>query len=195
MIAETRYCLRNLTNFSGRDSRQTFWMYVMALVIAQFVLGMIMVIPMIASVVRNLLDAAKAGAEPDQMNDAIAGLMSPMMNDMVIWSGILSLVIAALFIAAFVRRLHDAGYSGWIAVVPLTTQAFATIYGFVQMERVRALMEAALASQDPNAMAQMQAQIGAYSYVGYIGYLVVIVFGVFDSQAGPNRYGDDPSQI
>ncbi len=195
MIAETKYCLRNLTNFSGRDSRQTFWMYVLALVIVQFVLGMIMVIPMIASLVQNLVDAAQAGAEPDQMNDAIAGLMSPMMNDMVIWSGILALVMAVLFIAAFVRRLHDSGYSGWIALVPVATQAFATIYGFIQMERVMALMETALASQDPNAMAQMQAQIGAYSYVGYIGYLVVIVFGVFDSQAGPNRYGEDPSQF
>jgi uncharacterized membrane protein YhaH (DUF805 family) len=193
MIAETTHCLRNLANFTGRDSRQTFWMYVLALVIVQFVIGMVMVIPLLASMIGQVIEAAETGSDPEQMNGTMAALMGPMMGEMVVWTGIMALVMSALFIAAFVRRLHDAGYSGWIALVPLATQAFAAIYSYSQMKRMMALMEAAMASQDPQAMSQMQAQIGPYGYVGYIGYLVVIVFGIMDSQAGPNRWGEDPA--
>jgi uncharacterized membrane protein YhaH (DUF805 family) len=199
MIAETKHCLRNLANFTGRDSRRTFWMYVLALVIVQFVIGMVMFIPLLWRMIGQLIEAAQAAEaaggvnDPEQINGAMAGLMGPMMGEMLVWTGIMALVMSALFVAAFVRRLHDAGYSGWIALVPLATQAFATIYSYSQIERMMALMETAMASQDPQAMSQMQAQIGPWGYVGYIGYLVVIVFGIMDSQAGPNRFGDDPA--
>jgi uncharacterized membrane protein YhaH (DUF805 family) len=39
---------------------------------------------------------------------------------------------------------------------------------------------------------QMQTQMGAYGLVGWIGYIVVIIFGVMRSTDGPNQYGDEP---
>ena len=38
----------------------------------------------------------------------------------------------------------------------------------------------------------MQAEMGLPGMVGYIGYLVVIIFGVLKSEDGPNQYGEEP---
>jgi uncharacterized membrane protein YhaH (DUF805 family) len=206
MIAETKHCLRGLAQFKGRDDQPTFWYYVLALVIAQFIISMIVMVPMMIGLVNAIMQTIpleQEGGDPAQAMGAVFSLMGPMMQDMMWISGATSLAMMLLFVAAFVRRLHDAGYTGWIVLVPIATQVFGLFYGMAQVEQMTEvmfpMMQTAMASNDPQEIvdlqAQMQGQIGPYGSVGMLGYLLVIVFGVMKSQAGPNRYGDAPNQV
>jgi uncharacterized membrane protein YhaH (DUF805 family) len=195
MIEETKHCLRRLARFDGRDSRQTFWYYVLALVILQFAIGLLVAIPVVVGILQTVMQLVSSGAPPEQLNSAMAAQMGGMMSQNLWFSSIMSLVLIVLFYAAFVRRLHDAGYSGWLALVPLVTHLFAQAYLISHLDQITGMMEAAIASGKPANIAQMQSELGPFNMVGWLGYLVVIGFGVLKSQAGSNRYGDAPTPV
>lgn len=45
MLGAVKYALSNLTNFHGRDARQTFWYWVLAVYIASFALSLVITVP------------------------------------------------------------------------------------------------------------------------------------------------------
>lgn len=189
MLGSIKYNLSHLTDFSGRDARQTFWYYVLFLVVIQFVLAMVAAIPMYIDMFTSAFDAARAGVDTDQTEAIMMGSMSGALEQQM-WVGmVLTIVATLLFIAAFVRRLHDGGFSGWWAVVPLFTQVIALWVSFETIDMMQSAM-GDVAAGDSTAMLDAQGEMLAYSVVGYIGYLVVIVFGVMKSQ-GPNQYGEE----
>lgn len=192
MLGAIKYNLANLTNFSGRDARQTFWYYVLALVVLQFVVGIAVAIPMYVAIFNSVFDAIANGADPDMATASMMADMSEHLSFQVLASAAVSIFTTLLFVAAFVRRLHDAGFSGWIALIPVATQMFSVIYSYMMLDQV---MEAMVMAADPanqaNAYAA-QLEVAPWSVVGYIGYIVVIIFGSLKSQNGPNQYGDKP---
>jgi uncharacterized membrane protein YhaH (DUF805 family) len=190
MIAETKYCLANLTNFQGRDSRPTFWWYVLAIVLVQIVLGIVIAVPMMGGMVTSMIDAAQQGTDPQTAQAMAMGRMLSSMQDWVAYGAGLSVISIALFAAAFVRRLHDSGKPGWIVWIPIATTVISQGLGLLYMGDAMAAMQAAMSSGDVDAMTGVQRDMQLYSSVGYLGYLVVILFGVMDSTPGPNKYGD-----
>ncbi|MHA7818343.1 MAG: DUF805 domain-containing protein [Erythrobacter sp.] len=192
MLEAIKYNLANLTNFAGRDARQTFWYYMLFLVVLQFGVGIIIAIPMYVAIFSNVFDAVSSGADPDAAMGTMVADMTEHLSFQVMASSALAIFSTVLFLAAFVRRLHDAGFSGWIAAIPVATQIFSVVYNYAMLDVV---LEAMAQSMNPanqsNAYA-MQLEVAPWSVVGYIGYLVVIIFGVLKSQDGPNKYGDEP---
>lgn len=189
MINETKHCLKNVTNFEGRDARQTFWFYVLFLVLLQFAISMLAAIPTMASAIGSSFEAAQAGMDPERMEARIMAEMAGSLGTMM-WVGIASSVaITLLFVAAFVRRLHDAGYTGWLVLVPVVIQALAM---YAQVDQTAQLQEIFASGASPEQMQAMQleATSNPLNYISWLGYLFVIVFGVFKSQPGPNRYGE-----
>ena len=195
MIAETKHCLRNLANFQGRDSRQTFWYYIVALIILQFGLGMVLVVPLMASMMGNMAQVIQSNAPPDQMGTAVFAQMGPMMKGQMQISGVLGIVVALLFIAAFVRRLHDSDKPGWIALVPLATVAAGQYYMFTQLDPLIDGMMAAMESNNPQQVIAFEQRMRWINLLAWAGYLVVIVFGAMKSTPGPNRYGEAPHPV
>lgn len=195
MIAETKHCLRNLANFQGRDSRQTFWYYIVALIILQFGLGMVLVVPLMASMMGNMAQVVQSNAPPDQVGAAMFAQMGPMMKSQMQVSAVLAVITAILFVAAFVRRLHDSDKPGWIALVPLATVAVGQYYIYTQLDPLIDGMMAAMQTNDPQQVLAFEQQMRWMSIIGWAGYLVVIVFGAMKSTPGPNRYGEAPYQI
>lgn len=194
MINETKHCLKNVTNFEGRDARQTFWFYVLFLVLVQFAIGIIAAIPSMASAVGSSFEAAQSGMDPDRMEARIMAEMAGSLGTMM-WIGVAtSATITLLFVAAFVRRLHDAGYTGWLALVPVVIQVIA-IYG--QIDQTAQLQEIFTSGASPEQMQAMQIEASSnpLNYISWLGYLFVVVFGVFKSQPGPNRYGEPPKPL
>lgn len=195
MLNAIKYNLANLANFNGRDARQTFWYYVLFLVVLQFVIGIIASIPMYFTMFSGMFDAASQGGDPEMAMATMVDDMVDQIRIQVVIGIVLSVITACLVVASFVRRLHDAGFSGWIAIVPLATQAFSLVYSFTYLDRMEELMTQSMANAmnntggDPFAM---QAEMGALGLVGWIGYIVVIGFGVLPSKDGPNKYGDEP---
>lgn len=190
MIAETKYCLANLANFNGRDSRATFWWYMLAIIILQVVLGALLAGPMMAGMMGSLAESAQQGISPEAAQAQALGTMFSSMQDWLIYGTVLAVISVILFAAAFVRRLHDSNKPGWIVLIPIATTAISQVMGYQFINDALPAMQAAMEAGDFAAMAQLQQDMQGYSAISYIGYLVAIVFGVMNSTPGPNRYGD-----
>jgi uncharacterized membrane protein YhaH (DUF805 family) len=68
MLGAIKYNLANLFNVSGRDARQTFWYYVLAIVVLHIAASMAISIPMMATAMASAFEAANAAAD-DCQND------------------------------------------------------------------------------------------------------------------------------
>lgn len=192
MIAAIRHNLSHLFDPAGRDARPTFWWYVLFLVIVQFVLGLLASIPLLAATVGTAFDAAQSGASPDTIQASLFAEIADRMG-MQIWiSAAIAVLVMAMLAAAFVRRLHDGGFSGFIAIIPAAFQIIALIGSISLIDEMQAMMAAA---SNPAQMQSLQADMGMQwpSFAGYAAYLIVIGFGLVKSQAGANRFGEQPS--
>lgn len=196
MLNSIKYNLSHLTDFNGRDARQTFWFYVLFLVVLQFAIGLISSIPLYVGMFNEIVSAIKSGANEAEMS---AEMMSRMAESMAgymriqVWiSAGMAIVTVGLLLASFVRRLHDGGFPGWIAAVPAATELFSAAYSIVIIDDVIAVMGQAMDPANAGETMTLQQEVAPYSAVAWIGYLVVIGFGVLKSQAGSNAYGAEP---
>ena len=192
MLEAIKYNLANLTNFAGRDARQTFWYYVLFLVVLQFGIGILVAIPMYVAIFSNVFDAASSGADPDAAMGSMVADISEQMSFQIMASTAVTIFTTILFVAAFARRLHDAGFTGWIAAIPVATQIFSIVYTYLMIDVVLETMAESMNPANQSNAYTAQLEVAPWSAVGYIGYLVVVIFGVLKSQDGPNRYGDAP---
>jgi uncharacterized membrane protein YhaH (DUF805 family) len=191
MLGAIKYNLANLANFSGRDARQTFWYYVLAIVVVQFAAGMAITIPMMVDGFSTAFQAAQGGMDAaaleQQMNAQIMGKMQDMM-----WISMgISVVCALLLVSALVRRLHDSNNSGWWAALPFGLYAYVLSRTPAQMDRAMEMMDSASSGTPPDPMAMLQGQ-ATDTLIAWLPYLVVIIIGVLKSTPGPNRFGDSP---
>ena len=72
MLNAIKYNLSNLTNFEGRDARQTFWYYVLIIVVVQYAIQIFASIPMYVSMFSNMFAAIR-----DNPGDPNAGAAAP----------------------------------------------------------------------------------------------------------------------
>ncbi|MCP5396784.1 MAG: DUF805 domain-containing protein [Sphingomonadaceae bacterium] len=192
MLGSIKYNLSHLGQFSGRDARQTFWYYVLFLVVLQFGVGIIAAIPLYIDMFTGAFQAAQAGLGEREMQAMMMANMGDQMRTQVWISAAVGVVISILLAASFVRRLHDTGFTGWIAVIPLGTYLFSLGYNIVNLDTMLAMMERAMSATEPSEAFAMQGQMASTSLISWVGILVVIGFGVLKSQDGPNKYGDAP---
>lgn len=195
MIAETKHCLRNLATFDGRDSRQTFWFYIVALVLFQAALGTVVAIPLAMNMVSGAYSAAQNDASPEQVSLVMMTQMASMLKGQITISAVLAVLSAALFVAAFVRRLHDSNKPGWLALIPLLTVAVGQVIAFTQIEQLVDTLITASQAGDMQQLAEVDRQVRIFSLISWSGYLVVIVFGAMPSTPGPNRFGEAPAEV
>lgn len=192
MLGSIRYNLANLTNFSGRDARQTFWYYVLFLYLIQMAAGMLVAVPMMVTMFSQMFAGIRAGVDPDTMNVMMLEAMSsPLETTMWLGMGLGAVSLLALA-ASFVRRLHDSGLSGWWAWLP------GLLYlGYLAwMPRQIAVLKDLLASAEtleagasPFGMMPGQ-EVAMLS--AYLPLILLAIFGVRKSTPGPNRYGEAP---
>lgn len=192
MIESVKYNLSNLTNFEGRDARQTFWFYVLFLIILQFVASLIVSIPMMVGMFQGAFEAARSGADPQQLNAAMFEQLEGSLKTQIWISVILGVLSVLLFVAAFVRRLHDSGKPGWLALLAIGPYLAALAINVSSFDKIMASTREAMTATDPNQAMAMQSELYAYSILPWIGYLVVIAFGVMKSDEGANKYGEAP---
>lgn len=198
MLDAVKYGFSNVLNFEGRDARGTFWYYVLFLVLAQFLLTLVASVPMYMSIFTSAFNAAAEAQGSEEMVLDMAEEMVGYVRTITLVGYVAGTITALLMVASFVRRLHDAGYTGWIVVIPLLTQAFSMSYSYSFMERIEEVMMQTMTQSmvDPTGEQinpyAVQAEMGLLGLVGWIGYILIITFGVFRSQEGPNKYGEAP---
>lgn len=192
MLGSIKYNLSHLTDLTGRDARQTFWYYAFFLVLVEIVVGFAATIPSYAGMFGEALSAVRDGDDEQAITMAMMTRMGEMMKLQALIAVITGIVTTLLFVAAFVRRLHDAGFAGWIVIIPVATKLFSLVYSYTAMDRIIGAMESAALSGEVAQIAAIQAEAAPYGAIGWIGYLVVIGFGILKSTDGPNKYGVEP---
>lgn len=189
MLGAIKYNLSNLTNFSGRDARQTFWYYVLMIVVLRFAAGMVVTIPMMVSTFTSAFEAARVGVEPAAFQQQINAQTIAMMEQLQ-WLTIgIGVISGLLLLAALVRRLHDSDHSGWWATLPAVLYTYALWNVPRQVRQAAEIMTSMDPDNPPNPLAMMQGQV-ANMAITWLPLVVVIVIGSLKSSPGPNRYGD-----
>lgn len=199
MLKSIRHNLANLTNFAGRDARQTFWFWILIVVVAQYAITFAASIPMYVSMFSELFAAAQNPESIDDTAVAIDGMFDGMIESMktlMVISLVVGIISTVLLAASFVRRLHDAGFSGLIALIPIAAYLASLAYSFVYLEQLEEMMRIAMEAEmdggtgyDPFAM---QTEMGLSSVLGWLAPLIGIIFGIWPTEEGTNRYGEEP---
>lgn len=191
MLGAIKYNLGNLTRFSGRDARQTFWFYVLFLVIVQYALGMLISMPMMGGAMKDAFNGVQQGLSQAEMQARMMQSMGGYMRTSMVLSSIVSLANAFLLLTAFTRRLHDSNRPGWIAVAALLLSLAGQAFIWSRMDEVMDAMMRGTAG-DLHGALEIQSKMLPGSLMGWAAMLIVIVFGVWPSTPGANRYGEGP---
>lgn len=190
MLGSIKYNLAHLLDFTGRDARQTFWYYVLAVYIAQVAISLAITVPVMIGAIGRSVELAQAGADPETLNQAAMSSMGDLLPASIWLSLVLGGVMVALLAASFVRRLHDSDHSGLWALLVLAFFAGSTLLTYSMMGDMREVFtQAAL---DPVASQQRILSNAKYGVLNWIGLGLVILFGVLKSTEGPNRFGEAP---
>ena len=174
-----RHGFANLTNFDGRDARQTFWYYVLFLIIINVLIGIVIGIAFTAGSIGGAMESAMDGASEADVQAQVMQQLAGSLGTQA-WIGVAtSLATVGLFIAAFVRRLRDAALPVVIAVIPVATSLFAAYHNLSSVDAMVAVM----ATGDAAAINEAAAASAGMGMVGWLGYLVVIICGAIPTRA------------
>lgn len=196
VIEPIRHGLTNLLTFNGRDSRTTFWFYVLFLVVIYFAISTVFGLVMGGAMVMDGVKAVSGGrghVDEAAMQLAIRDRMVATMHWSLWLNVAMSLVGAFALAAAFTRRLHDCGKSGWIAGITVGLKILATIAAIGMIREMTEILQSLDFSHPEALQAKLQAQRYSWAAViGWIPLLLVVGFGLLPSNDGDNRYGPEP---
>nr|WP_255351668.1 DUF805 domain-containing protein [Novosphingobium sp. ST904] len=120
--------------------------------------------------------------------------MAGYMRTSMTVSSIVSVLAGLLLMAAFARRLHDSGRPGWISVLTFLLSLSSKAIVWSKMNEIVSTMRTVSPENFETAFAMQSKLVGA-SLLGYAAILLVIVFGVWPSSPGTNRYGPPPVRV
>lgn len=106
---------------------------------------------------------------------------------------VLSIALIWPNLAITVKRLHDMGKPGWLAVIPWVAGIVGMIGAFSMMGVSALSNAAALEEGDPAAiMGLLGPAMGLFAIIGLVCLGFLLWIGLSDSQPGANRYGPNP---
>lgn len=191
MLTAIKYNLAHLTDFHGRDARPTFWYYVLFLVLVQIALSFVVSVPLTGAMVGDAVTAARDGVAEAEVQARMMERVSGMMRASMWLSAVLTVLTTALLIASFTRRLHDSGKPGWIAGATALLQLGSLALTIASLDEMIAVTASAQ-SGDLSALQGLQGKLMLQSLLGWAATLALVVFGVWPSTPGENRYGSQP---
>jgi uncharacterized membrane protein YhaH (DUF805 family) len=191
MLGAVKYALSNLTNLHGRDARQTFWYWVLAVYIAAFALSLVVTIP---SMIAAMGEAFQTATRNPDNPAAIEAVMNAQMSGMISSTMWLSLATSAatllLLAASTVRRLHDSDLSGWWALVPGGVQLAVLVLMPAQIANMTQLVAGASGTGPNLAADPYGVMFTASGLLAWLPWIALIALGVRKSSEGANRYGE-----
>jgi len=190
IIAAIVYNFRNLTRFSGRNTRTQFWPYAILLFVVQTIISTLIMIPFIISVMTKtflftLQHPGKPGvpinpADQNAFSQMMQGIMADTQSMLMTATPILTALFVVLIGAAVARRLHDRDMSGYWGLMPLPF----TIIGLVAMPKT---LEAW--PYHPNFGLFILLMLNSLLHLALAILLIVLL--AQRSAAGANRFGPE----
>jgi uncharacterized membrane protein YhaH (DUF805 family) len=196
MLGAVKHALSNLTNLNGRDARQTFWYWVLAVFVVRYAAGMVVSFPMTMKIM-NITMQTVASGKPDDVVAMQSRMMAMIADDLsrMVWLGLaIGVVSMLLLVCSIVRRLHDSNLSGWLVLVPSALYGIALAQAPRQIEASIEMLKSMKPGTPPDVSQMMQAQ-GLLGLLAWVAIGLVIWIGVRDSDDEPNRFGDAPVQF
>lgn len=190
MLGAIGYNFRHLFDIQGRDARQTFWYWVLFVVVLNVLVALGISVPMTVGAVSASLE--NAGGDRAAADAAVLVSMVGMARTLVWVSIVVGIANIVLMASAFVRRLHDSGKSAIWAILAGAVQLVALFTALTQVADAEAMIRAAVAAQSSDEVFAMQGRMAWQSVIGWLPLIVLIVFGVMKSDEGANRYGEEP---
>jgi uncharacterized membrane protein YhaH (DUF805 family) len=193
MWGAVKHALSNLTNPNGRDARQTFWYWVLAVFVLRYAASMVVSFPMTMKIMNMTMQTVASG-KPDDVVAMQSRMMAMMADDLsrMVWIGlVIGLVSMLLLVCSIVRRLHDSNLSGWLLLVPGALYGIALAQAPRQIEASVAMLKSMKPGATPDMSQMMQAQSGL-GLLSWVAIGLVIWIGLRKSDEGPNRFGDAP---
>lgn len=205
--ASIRHNAAGLTRFSGRDTRAQYWPWTLMLLILSMIGSTIAAAPMMSHMMSRfgtIFAAAERGGKlpPEAVEAQFQGMTTTMVADMqtMIFVGLaINIVFTLLVLAATVRRLHDRGWSGWWALLPLPFRAITAalaprmLTGFAAMAPMVGRFKP---GDQPLLPPPVDPGLMALSTLSSLASWVVLIFLLYllvtDGTHGPNRFGPDP---
>ncbi|WP_271078715.1 DUF805 domain-containing protein [Aurantiacibacter sp. MUD61] len=187
--AAIRSNLSRLLKFSGRESKQSFWLYVSGVAIVVIGGGMLAFMPLMAESMARMQEFAEANPDkatirsgPDHYSITVEGHHPELMPDtnlifawLVTFFGLAFILLAA----AVARRLHDRGMRGFWGFLPVPFIIFSTVS-----------MRQYFGSEN-NDMTQFLAIFASnFLYMLSLAVLCILLAGKGDPET--NSFGDAP---
>ena len=194
MLTAIKYNLANLGNFKGRQGRSSFWFYVLFLVIIQIAISFLISIAMTGPMMGDVFSAAQQGASEAEIQKRMFDRLAGMMRVSAWSSSIVTLAMVGLILAAFTRRLHDSNKPGWIAPLTALIQLCGIALQIASIDKAVRVVTLARTG-DIAGIQEAQGALMLNGLVAWIPVVIVIVFGVWPSTDGDNRYGPEPAHI
>ncbi|MCB1474933.1 MAG: DUF805 domain-containing protein [Rhodobiaceae bacterium] len=181
--------LRNVANFSGRQSRDRFWPYALILFVVETAVMMMAFAPeFIASFQRiqqfaiDNPDKVTVQGGRGQQTVTVHGNYSELWPDfdyLVTVIAVVMGVFTVLYAAAVVRRLHDTGRSGFWGLLPLV---------FLPLPFY--LVPRFFSDSMPDLIWVLPLIVNNLLYVAALIFLIYLL--TRDGVDGENRYGPQP---
>lgn len=109
--------------------------------------------------------------------------------------GLISLLLIWPNLAITVKRLHDMGYTGWLAAIPWVVGIFGAVIGIFMIGATAVFNSAALDREEPMAVFALASQaLGVFGVIFLVCVGFLLWIGITDGQRGPNRFGPDPKE-
>lgn len=106
---------------------------------------------------------------------------------------VLSLALIWPNLAIAVKRLHDMGFSGWLAAIPYAAGLVGGVVAVVSVGAAALVNMEALANEDPMAfLALLGPAMGIFGIVALIGIGFLLWIGLTPGKPGTNRFGSNP---
>ena len=179
MIEAVKHCIANLANFNGQDDRPTFWWWVLAVFVVTFGISMIVSLTFVVGSMGDAFSAASSGASQGEIEAEMMQSMSGGLKTQTYVGMGVSLLGLALVLAAFGRRLRDAGLPVLLVVIPVITTLISSYQSIQLVDQMTEIM----AAGDVAAMNEFSMNSASSGLIGWLGYLVVIVGGVWPSKS------------
>lgn len=178
VVAAVRYGARNLFRFTGRDSRRLFWPFGLCVVGLVYVVTTALAQATVLQGMFQIYHASQRGG-----NEAGQAFAETFARMEALWLpyAISEAVAVLLLAAAVTRRLHDRGWSGAWALIPLPFLVLAIVGMPGAFDRA---MTGVNDPGDPQ---------GLVFLAGPLAFLMLIGLGVLlalKGTPGPNRYGE-----